>query len=109
MAQSQKELKELNISERQRKKSNQMALTKQEMMELDPEEVFEWEVEKLDEGLKELDVTIGKGWTKSKKANELNKVLLQNASTSQPKMSDQTADPSLMMFQAFQADSKHNR
>ena len=71
MAQSQKELKELNISEHQRKKSSsiQMALTKEEMLKLDPEEVFEREVEKLDEGLKVLDVTIGKNWTKSKKAN----------------------------------------
>ena len=68
MAQSRKELKELNISDSQRKKSssNEMALTREQMMKLDPEEVFDWEVEKLDEGLKELGLAIGKNWSKSK-------------------------------------------
>ena len=66
MAQSQKEPKDLMIMERQRSKStsNQMALTKEQLLELDPEEVFEWEVEKLEEGLKTLDAKIGKPWTK---------------------------------------------
>ena len=88
MAQSQKEPKDLMIIERQRSRStsNQMALTKEQVLALDPEEVFDWEVEKLDEGLKKLDVTIGKSWSKSKKANELNKALLPGCSSGQVKI-----------------------
>ena len=39
--------------------SNTVALTEEQPLELDSEEVFEWDVGKLDSGLKELDVTIG--------------------------------------------------
>ena len=62
MAQSAKELKETIVGERQRIKStsNQMALTKDQLSKMDPEEVFDWEVEKLEEALKELGIEIGK-------------------------------------------------
>ena len=64
---------------RQRKKSTtaKMAVTRQQLMDMDPEEVFEWEVENLEAGLKELGVTVGSKWSKSKKANELNKAILE--------------------------------
>ena len=37
-----------------------MAVTKEELMAMDPEDVFEWEATKLDAGLEALGVTIGK-------------------------------------------------
>ena len=47
MAQSAKEQQNLNINQRERKNSsrNPMALTKEELFNMDPEIVFEWEVE----------------------------------------------------------------
>ena len=36
-----------------------MPVTKQELVGMDPEEVFEWEVDNLDAGLEELGITIG--------------------------------------------------
>ena len=84
MVQSQKELKDIIISELQRIKStsNQMSLTKDQMSKMDPEEVFDWEVEKPEEALKELDTGIDKNWSKSKNANELNKASFQKIATS---------------------------
>ena len=64
MAQSANELKDKN--QRGRKStSNQMELSRAELMELDPMEVLEWEVERLEAGLNELEITIGASWTKS--------------------------------------------
>ena len=54
-----------------------MATSKDAMMEMDPEVVFGWDVDNLDAGLKELDITIGTDWTKPKKAFELHKGLEQ--------------------------------
>ena len=74
MAQSASELKDKN--QRGRKStSNQMELTRVELIELDPMEVLEWDVERLEAGLNELEITIGASWTKSRKAYELNKAL----------------------------------
>ena len=77
MAQSASELNAKQGDSRSRNKStsNQMEMSKQELLELDPEEVFDWEVEKLEAGLKELGVAIGVSKSKSKKENELNKAL----------------------------------
>lgn len=44
-------------------------------MEMGPEKLFEWEVADLKAALKELDIIIGISWSKSKKANELEKAL----------------------------------
>ena len=55
-----------------------MSTSKEDMLNMDPEAVFEWEVEALDAGLKEFGVTIGKTWTKSEKAFELNKTILDS-------------------------------
>ena len=52
-----------------------MELTRVELIELDPMEVLEWDVERLEAGLNELEITIGASWTKSRKAYELNKAL----------------------------------
>ena len=97
MAQSQSDLKTQENS-RSRKKStaNQMELSKQELLEMDPEEVLEWEVDRLEAGLKELGITIGVSWTKSKKAHELIKALerIENDAT-ETKI---PTDPNLFMF-----------
>ena len=68
MAQSAKELDiEKNKSLRKKSTSN-MAATRDQMMEMDPEDVLDWEVESLEAGLKELNITVGVRWSKPKKA-----------------------------------------
>ena len=57
MAQSASELKDKNQRGRM-STPNQMELTRLELMELDPMEVLEWEVERLEAGLNELEITI---------------------------------------------------
>ena len=99
MAQSASELKDKN--QRGRKStSNQMELTRVELMELDPMEVLEWEVERLEAGLNELEITIGASWTKSRKAYELNKALEMIKIDSQEKQAP--LDSNTFMIQAFQ-------
>ena len=39
-------------------------MEKQELVGMDPDEIFEWDSDKLDNRLKALDITIGKNWTK---------------------------------------------
>ena len=95
---------ELNIEKEQHQRKvsiSKMAGTKEQMMEMDPEEVFEWDVETLDAGLKELNVTIGTSWSKSKKARELDKAIeqLKSKDFEKPK----TSDPNVLMLQALQA------
>ena len=76
MAQSASELKEnKNSRGRNKSTSNQMEKSKIDLLDLDPIEVLDWEVEKLEAGLKELGITIGVSWSKSRKAHELNKAL----------------------------------
>ena len=81
-----------------------MPLTKEEIEKIDPEEVFEWDVDALDAALKELNVTIGSSWSKSKKAHELTKAI----SEAKPKAFEMTStsDPNAMMFQALQMMQK---
>ena len=76
-------------------------MEKQDLLVMDPEEIFEWDSDKLDVGLKVLDITIGKNWSKSKKAYELNKALKELNPTTHVAMSLQPQDPNLMMFQAL--------
>ena len=99
MAQSASELKDKN--QRGRKStSNQMELTRLELMELDPMEVLEWEVERLEAGLNELEITIGASWTKSRKAYELNKALEMSKIDNQENQAP--LDSNMVMIQAFQ-------
>ena len=78
-----------------------MSVTRQELVDTDPEEVFEWEVENLEAGLEVLGITVGTKWSKSKKANELNKALMQM----KPKDIEmpKSADPNYLMIQTLQA------
>ena len=75
-------------------------MSKLELMDLDPIEVLDWEVERLDAGLKELGITIGVSWSKSRKAHELNKALemikIDNQENQAP------VDSNVFMIQALQ-------
>ena len=63
-------------------------------------EVLEWEVERLEAGLNELEITIGASWTKSRKAYELNKALEMIKIDSQENQAP--LDSNAFMIQAFQ-------
>ena len=77
-----------------------MELSRAELMELDPMEVLEWEVERLEAGLNELEITIGASWTKSRKAYELNKALEMSKIDNQENQAP--LDSNMFMIQAFQ-------
>ena len=95
---------EFEINQRQRKRSTtRMAVTKQQIMNMDPDEIFDWDVEMLDAGLKELGITIGSTWSKPRKANELNKAMVQMNSDSKTKTPVQAQDPNYHMIKALQA------
>ena len=95
--------KELNLVKElnpRKLSTTKMDVTKENMMKMDPEEVYDWDVENLDAGLKELKITIGTTWSKSKKARELQKAIEQpNAKeVEMPKSSD----PNVLMLQVLQ-------
>ena len=68
---------ETQSSNKSRRKSSilKMPVIKQDLVGMDPEEVFQWEVDNLDVCLEELGITIGTKCSKSKKVDELNKAL----------------------------------
>ena len=106
MAQSASELKDKN--QRGRKStSNQMELSRAELMELDPIEVLDWEVERLEAGLNELGITIGVSWSKSRKAYELNKALEMSKINNQENQAP--VDSNVFMIQAFQQLQQQNQ
>ena len=55
-----------------------MAVTKQELMDMNVDEIFDWDSNKQDKGLEAMGIMIGKFWSKSRKAFELNKAIKQN-------------------------------
>ena len=90
MALSAKEKMELNLSEQKqtKKSTSKMSITTEEMENMDPDEVFEWNVETLDAALKELKVKGGSSWSKSKKAHEVTTAIsdLKSNATEIPKV-----------------------
>ena len=80
-----------------------MAATREEMLGMDPDEVFDWDSDNLDAGLKELDITIGKSWSKSKKTHELSKAIGQLKPTRHAEVPLQTQDKDVMVLQTLQA------
>ena len=50
-------------------------MDKAELRKIDPDEVFEWDTNKLDGALKEMEIKGGSTWNKAKKAHELHKAL----------------------------------
>ena len=65
-----------------------MPITKQDLMDTDPEEVFDWEVDNLEARLRELGITIGTKWLTVKQ--------------SKPKVDEPSKpkDPTVMMMEA---------
>ena len=80
---------ELNLSQKKRKNSTKMATNKEAMMDMDPKDVFGWDVENMDAGLKELNVTIGTDWVKSRKAYEVCRALEQAQNIENAKTGDE--------------------
>ena len=80
--------------------SSKMSLTKEQLMEMDTEEIFDWTVEKLDAALKELNVTGATAWNKSKKARELDKAI-EKMKTKEVEDSKVRSDPTMLMFQGL--------
>ena len=68
----------------------------------DPDEVLDWEVSKVEEALKALDITIGKKWSKAKKANELNQAIKQMNADTKVDSAITAQDTNHMMLQMFQ-------
>ena len=99
---------ELPISQgpRNNSSSNKMVVTRQLLMEVAPKDIFEWDVEMLDTGLKEMGVTIGITWSKPKKANKLNKSLMQMKSENKARNPVQSQDPNSIMMAALQTMPK---
>ena len=91
----------LNIAAQQRKRSTSsaMAVSKEELMELSPDDVFEFEVEKLDATLKELNISGYSGWKKSKKAHELIKFIESMKNVNEDEKLLVSSDPNANMFQ----------
>ena len=54
-----------------------MATSKDTMLEMDPKEVFGWDVDNFEAGLKGLNIAVGTEWNKERKAYELCKGLDQ--------------------------------
>ena len=52
-----------------------MAMTKEQLMEMEIDEIFKWDIEKLDAVLKELNVSGATSWNKAQKAHELIKAV----------------------------------
>ena len=50
-------------------------MKKQILLEIDQEEVFDWEIERLETVLKEWGIPVGSSWSKSKKASQSNGAL----------------------------------
>ena len=80
------------------------------MLEIKAEEICELDVESLEAGLKELNITVGSNWSKSRKAIALtNAISAANAPATERVMDPQSsnmlqpADPSMLMIQAIQA------
>ena len=102
MAQSASELKEnKNSRGRNKSTSNQMEMSRLELLDLDPIEVLDWEDKKLVAGLREFEITIGTSWSKWRKAYELKKALEKIKIDDQE--STKITDPNFYMIQALQA------
>ena len=74
-------------------------------MEMETEEIFKWDVEKLDAALKELNVSGATSWNKSKKGHELIKAV-EKMKTKEVEESKVSADPNTLMMQAVQMMQK---
>lgn len=77
-------------------------VTKDQLKSTDLDEVLDWEVSKVESGLKALATTIGKGWSKGKKAYELAQAIKAMNSDEKDESAITTQDSNLIMLQMFQ-------
>ena len=95
----------LNTKNTQRKSStssSKMAVPVEQLMELESDEIFDWDVETIDATLKELRITVGTTWKKSKKAYELIKEIEKMKTMQGEEEKLPNSDPNMMMFQLMQ-------
>ena len=76
-------------------------VTKEQLKSTNPDDVLDWEVSKVESGLKALDITIGKNWSKGKKANELFQAIKEMDSEKKVESAITGQDSNLMMLQMF--------
>ena len=76
-------------------------VSKEQLKATNPDDVLDWEVKKVYSGLKALEVTIGKNWSKGKKANELFQAIKDMNSENKVESAITGQDSNLMMFQIF--------
>ena len=79
-----------------------MSMDKAELRKIDPDEVFEWDTNKLDGALKELEIKGGSAWNKAKKAHELHKALKAMDPGNSTLSPIQGQDKDLMMIWALE-------
>ena len=76
-------------------------VTKEQLKTTTPDDVLDWEVSKVESGLKALEITIGKNWSKGKKAYELAQAIKEINSEKNVDSAITGQDSNLMMFQMF--------
>ena len=77
-------------------------VTKEQLDSTNPGDVLDWEVIKVESGLKALDITIGIHWSKSKKVNELFQALKEMNCEKKVESAITGQDSNLMLLQTFQ-------
>ena len=76
-------------------------VTQEQIKSTAPDEVLEWEVRKVEAALKVLDITIGKNWSKAKKAMELCKAITEMNANPKVDSAITSQYSNLMMMQVF--------
>ena len=80
-----------------------MTTTREDVLGMDPDEAFDLDSEALYAGLEALDIMIGKNWSKSKKAYELNTAIKKMKPVNNAEMSFQSPDNgNITMLQTLQ-------
>ena len=75
--------------------------SQQQLMAMDPDEVFDMDSPALEDALTELKITVGTTWSKSRKAHELSKAIRNLNLGDQSKTPLQSQDKDDMLFKAF--------
>lgn len=76
--------------------------TKEQLKAISSDEVLGWEVSKVEAGLKALDITINRNWSKSQKAYELAQAIKEMKPVKKDESLITGQDSNLMMLQIFQ-------
>ena len=90
-----------NVFDWEDTKKTEKMINKEQIKATNPDDVLDWEVGKLEKALKELDITIGKSWSKAKKALELSKAITAMNAETKDDSAITGQDTKLMMYQMF--------